>query len=465
MAGGSASVRSTIASRDSLEIIEEPTKIDYEKDNEKKEEWSSVPSRPHRQRRAGLNHMTSHMVESRRHSAALIRRFDRANLRGVLGLEREIAELEQILEVEENKTVVDEGLVRALEREMRKLVKEYYECALLTKEMLALSRPTTHTLNETRRAFPPDHGQSNFILSKYHIPSNFADLSSLAPCPDSDILTRIFEKFSEGANVTHLVTFLSALCAVFFLVGGMVGLYFVESIRARLGLVGMFTVLFAAMIATLTSSRRQEVFVATAAYAAVLVVFVSGNIAANPEPTICMLADANGNAANVNADSLGTASGLLNTAAAATVTAVATSTLTFSETGSMRTILNTVTSTISSSPTVTMKKGEMSGLTKTGIGVGAALGALFILMLLGAFVVWVRERTWFGEGGLLSCFQRRRGRKESTERRTGRMTNLRAESSARRPNQSVSRSRASRGKGKERLAVEKNHVEGNAVWV
>jgi len=45
----------------------------------------------------------------------------------------------------------------------------------------------------------------------------------------------------------------------------MVGLYFVESMRARLGLVGMFTVLFAAVIAGATDGRRHEVFVATAA--------------------------------------------------------------------------------------------------------------------------------------------------------------------------------------------------------
>lgn len=139
------------------------------------------------------------------------------------------------------------------------------ETVLLTKEMMALARPNELALNATRRAFPPDHGQSNFILAKYHDPFNFADLCSVAPSPDHDLLSRIFEKFSEGKNITHIVTFMTALCAVFFLVGGMVGLYFVENMRARLGLVGMFTVLFAAMIAGATGGRRHEVFVATAA--------------------------------------------------------------------------------------------------------------------------------------------------------------------------------------------------------
>ena len=130
---------------------------------------------------------------------------------------------------------------------------------------MALSNPTAHALNATRRAFPPIHGQSDFILAKYHDPYNFSDLCSIAPSTDGDLITRMFEKLSKGKNVTHIITFISALCAVFFLVGGMVGLYFVESMRARLGLVGMFTVLFAATIAGATGGRRHEVFVATAA--------------------------------------------------------------------------------------------------------------------------------------------------------------------------------------------------------
>jgi hypothetical protein len=136
---------------------------------------------------------------------------------------------------------------------------------LLTKEIMALSPPTVSAFNATRRAFPSGHGQSEFILEKYHTELSFTDLCSIAPCPDNDLLTRILNKFSDGKSSAHLVTLLSALCAVFFLVGGMVSLYFVQNMRARLGLVGTFTVLFAAMIAGATGARRQEVFVATAA--------------------------------------------------------------------------------------------------------------------------------------------------------------------------------------------------------
>jgi len=46
-----------------------------------------------------------------------------------------------------------------------------------------------------------------------------------------------------------------------------------------MGLIGMFTLLFALVVALLTNARRAEIFGSTAAYAAVLVVFVSGNFA------------------------------------------------------------------------------------------------------------------------------------------------------------------------------------------
>ena len=48
--------------------------------------------------------------------------------------------------------------------------------------------------------------------------------------------------------------------------------------KLRLGLVAMFMAIFAAVIGHLTNARRADIFSSTAAYAAVLVVFVSGNL-------------------------------------------------------------------------------------------------------------------------------------------------------------------------------------------
>jgi len=69
--------------------------------------------------------------------------------------------------------------------------------------------------------------------------------------------------------------------AAVLLVGSIVGLYFVTSDAAKLGMVAVFTAAFAVSVGLMTNARRAEIFAATAAYAAVLVVFVSGNIS-NP---------------------------------------------------------------------------------------------------------------------------------------------------------------------------------------
>lgn len=45
-----------------------------------------------------------------------------------------------------------------------------------------------------------------------------------------------------------------------------------------LGMLGGWTVLFATCVGWLTNAKRDQIFAATAAYAAVLVVFVSGTL-------------------------------------------------------------------------------------------------------------------------------------------------------------------------------------------
>ena len=88
---------------------------------------------------------------------------------------------------------------------------------------------------------------------------------------------------------------ISALIAAFLLIGAMIALYYAKKGGVKLGLVAIFTILFAASVGGLTNSRRQDVYASTAAYAdsyrlfyranadsaryaAVLVVFISGNI-------------------------------------------------------------------------------------------------------------------------------------------------------------------------------------------
>jgi hypothetical protein len=65
--------------------------------------------------------------------------------------------------------------------------------------------------------------------------------------------------------------------AVLFLVGAMWALWREgENMVAKLATVTGFVVAFACWVGFFTSAQRKEVITATAAYAAVLVVFVSG---------------------------------------------------------------------------------------------------------------------------------------------------------------------------------------------
>ena len=83
--------------------------------------------------------------------------------------------------------------------------------------------------------------------------------------------------YSEGA-VQKFVTVLSIIGATILLEVAIVVLYLVKSDHTRFGLVAVFVSLFAAAVSFLSNASRAEMFAATAAYAAVLVVFLSGNL-------------------------------------------------------------------------------------------------------------------------------------------------------------------------------------------
>jgi hypothetical protein len=74
------------------------------------------------------------------------------------------------------------------------------------------------------------------------------------------------------------VRFCSTAFAAVLLIGSILALYFVTDQDARLGLVITFVVLFAIGLSICTGATRDSVFAGTAAYAAVLIVFVSGNL-------------------------------------------------------------------------------------------------------------------------------------------------------------------------------------------
>ncbi|KAH6694285.1 hypothetical protein BKA61DRAFT_499160 [Leptodontidium sp. MPI-SDFR-AT-0119] len=81
--------------------------------------------------------------------------------------------------------------------------------------------------------------------------------------------------YYPAERIAWIVAILSVLILTILLIVAIVVLYFVKPKGARLGIVAGFTVMFAASVGLLTNARKAEIFGSTAAYSAVLVVFVS----------------------------------------------------------------------------------------------------------------------------------------------------------------------------------------------
>ena len=82
----------------------------------------------------------------------------------------------------------------------------------------------------------------------------------------------------EEHSLVFLVRFCSTAVTAVLLIGSILALYFVTDQDARLALVIAFVVLFAIGLSICTGASRDSIFAGTAAYAAVLIVFVSGSL-------------------------------------------------------------------------------------------------------------------------------------------------------------------------------------------
>lgn len=84
--------------------------------------------------------------------------------------------------------------------------------------------------------------------------------------------------YYSARTVERVIAVASIIGATLFLEVAIVTLYVVTNDHIRFGLIAVFASLFAAALSVLTNACRVEMFAATAAYAAVLVVFLSGNL-------------------------------------------------------------------------------------------------------------------------------------------------------------------------------------------
>ena len=82
----------------------------------------------------------------------------------------------------------------------------------------------------------------------------------------------------SAARIRTTTASISTFFAAALLYGAILNFYFVTSDRAKLGLIAAYKVAFALCVVLLTNAKRSEIFAACAAYAAVIVVFVSGTL-------------------------------------------------------------------------------------------------------------------------------------------------------------------------------------------
>ncbi|KAF2804458.1 uncharacterized protein BDZ99DRAFT_397802 [Mytilinidion resinicola] len=171
--------------------------------------------------------------------------------------------------------------------QIREKMKEYHKALLLQSQVARLDRPSNRVVEAFRIWFDggrPKKGnpKPDPVLggrAKYAL-DNEQDLVALKTPADDDFLSRFLQDHwpvtsrqtggdptghYQERHVVWAVAIISTLIASVLLVGAIVGLYAVQPPKARLGMIGGFTALFALSVILLTNARRAEVFAATAA--------------------------------------------------------------------------------------------------------------------------------------------------------------------------------------------------------
>ena len=137
-------------------------------------------------------------------------------------------------------------------------------------DLIALVRPQEE---DRLRAFLRKHCSLLFLVHETHLHRDQADGHQTGR-PDS----RSGLQYFSARRIACFVTAVNVLLAAALLFGAIYTLYYVDSDQVKLGLIAGFTTAFALCVSLITNAGRGGVFGACAAYAAVLVVFVSGSL-------------------------------------------------------------------------------------------------------------------------------------------------------------------------------------------
>ncbi|KAJ6032481.1 hypothetical protein N7540_003213 [Penicillium herquei] len=257
----------------------------------------------------------------------VFRRFRRLGARNLLHLQDQLIQLEQeiydfdenarrssnldsrqalrrwetLMQLAANSTSAERAHLDKLAELSAKLA-EYEEALIRHSQIAALSGPSNRVLSTYRDyiegnawkcpylpAVPIISGKAKAMLHEAD------DLVALRKAPDDDVLSRMLQEhwsfqsrkaadpldrtaIYKGRHITRIVSAISVLSAALLLVVAIITLYTATNPITKLCLVVAYTFIFALSITLMTNARKAEVFSAAAAYAAVLVVFISGNL-------------------------------------------------------------------------------------------------------------------------------------------------------------------------------------------
>ncbi|KAF5005890.1 hypothetical protein FDECE_7703 [Fusarium decemcellulare] len=215
---------------------------------------------------------------------------------------KEAGPAERAEQAEQTKTIgCDAKTMMDLVLKLRVKIKEYHEALDLQSRVAQLRSPDRRTLKAARNELhggplSPDGSKPCPILggkAKDYLDTE-GDLVSLKAPAETDPLSRLLREHWPGKeevsrdgmhrisrfeerSITIAVALINIIVAISLLVGSITSLYFVTSPAAILGMICAFTIVFALSVGLMTNAKRAEIFAASAAYAAVLVVFVSND--------------------------------------------------------------------------------------------------------------------------------------------------------------------------------------------
>ncbi|KAK3297131.1 uncharacterized protein B0H64DRAFT_391417 [Chaetomium fimeti] len=271
----------------------------------------------------GFPSLAAFMASDRDKTTKIFKRFDRLAARNLLCLQSELVEIESQLDQFDRDDQGNREMMQTLRNwgayktrcanepkrmqlmaRLRSTMREYREALVFESTLARIQPPDRKTLKAFRRNF--FHGRPGETRSFPMLggPSSSVyddedDLLALHGTEDPDRLT-VFVRdnfgflfpdkaptggsenplvgYASGKKIANFISYLSTILAAMLLVGAILALYNIKSDNLKLGLIGLFTFLFAASTGLMTNAKRSEVFASTAAYAAVLVVFVSGDL-------------------------------------------------------------------------------------------------------------------------------------------------------------------------------------------